>query len=82
MEKQVLDKLNEVFATVFDLQGKSIGRETTAADVEGWDSLIHIALVSEVEEAFGIKFTMKQILEMQNVGEMVDLVIEKGGKCE
>ena len=82
MESKVLNKLNEIFSDLFDMDGIEISRDTTAADVNGWDSLMHITLVSEVEEAFGIKFTMKQILEMQNVGEMIDLIIEKGGKCE
>lgn len=82
MELKVLNKLNEIFSDLFDIDGIEISRDTTASDINGWDSLMHITLVSEVEEAFEIKFTMKQILEMQNVGEMIDLIIEKGGKCE
>lgn len=82
METKILEKLNEIFEVFFDLDGQEITRSTTAADVSGWDSLVHIALMSEVEERFAINFTMKQILEMQNVGEMVDLIVEKGGSCE
>jgi len=82
MENKIIEQLNEIFEDLFGLNNIVISRETTAADVKGWDSLMHITLVSEVEEVFGIKFTMKQILEMQNVGEMIDLIIEKGGNCE
>ena len=82
MENKIIEQLNEFFEDLFGLNNIVISRETTAADVKGWDSLMHITLVSEVEEVFGIKFTMKQILEMQNVGEMIDLIIEKGGNCE
>ena len=80
MENKILLKINEVYDDIFGVSG--ITRETTAKDVPGWDSLMHITLVSEIEDIFGIKFTMKQILEMQNVGEMIDLIIEKGGDCE
>lgn len=82
MEAKIIEKLNEIFCDLFDLPGLVVSRETTAADVKGWDSLMHITLVAEVEDAFGIKFTMKQILDMQNVGEMIDLIVEKGGSCD
>ena len=49
---------------------------TSAADIEDWDSLTHITLISEVEEEFGIKFAMKDVIGMQNVGEMVDIIME------
>ena len=80
MQNKIIAKLNEVFDDIFGVSGVTV--ETTAKDVPGWDSLMHITLISEVEDVFGVKFTMKQILEMQNVGEMVDLIIEKGGDCE
>lgn len=69
----IMEKLNEIFTDVFD-KDITVTSQTTAADIEGWDSLIHITLISEVEDAFGIKFSMKQILDMQNVGEMVDII--------
>ncbi len=52
MEEKILKKLNEIFDEFFGLDGQEIVRETTAADVAGWDSLVHIALVSEVEETW------------------------------
>lgn len=69
----IIEKLNEIFTDVFD-EDITVTPETTAADIEGWDSLTHITLISEVEDAFGIKFSMKQILGMQNVGEMVEII--------
>lgn len=71
----ILEKLSEIFTDVFD-EEITVTAQTTAADIEGWDSLTHITLISEVEDAFGIKFSMKQILGMQNVGEMVDIIRE------
>ena len=48
--------------------------ETASSDIEEWDSLTHITLISEVEETFGVKFSMKDVLGMKNVGEMADII--------
>ena len=71
--QEIFEKLNEVFSDVFD-EEIVVSEETTAADIEEWDSLTHITLISEVEDAFGIKMSMKTVLGMKNVGEMVDII--------
>ena len=50
--------------------------EATAADVPGWDSLNHITLIGAVEDEFDVKFPMKDVVGMKNVGELVDKIIE------
>ncbi len=72
-EQAIFEKLNEIFSDVFD-EELTVTRETTSSDIEDWDSLTHITLISEVEDAFGIKFSMKDVLGMKNVGEMVDII--------
>jgi len=72
-DQVIFEKLNEIFSDVFD-EDIILTPETTASDIEEWDSLTHITLISEVEDAFGIKFSMKEVLGMQNVGEMVDII--------
>ena len=69
----IIEKLNEIFSDVFD-EEIIVTPQTTAEDIEDWDSLTHITLISEVEEAFGMKFSMKDVLGMKNVGEMVDII--------
>ena len=71
----VYEKLNEVFQDVFDDDSITVNAETTADDIEDWDSLEHINLVSAVEKTFGVKFTMAQVVGMKNVGEMVDVIL-------
>ena len=71
----IYEKLNEVFQDVFDDDSIAVNAETTADDIEDWDSLEHINLVSAVEKAFGVKFTMAQVVGMKNVGEMVDVIL-------
>lgn len=72
--EEILDKLTDIFREIFNNQSLSIGLETTANDVEGWDSLTHIILVDTVESAFSIKFDMDEVFEMKNVGDMVEAI--------
>lgn len=72
--EEILEKLNEIFADVFDNEAIKLSDEITAADVEGWDSLTHITLIAEIEDAFDMKFTMKDVIGMKNVGEMIDII--------
>lgn len=71
--QEIFEKLSEIFSDVFD-EEITVTAETTSADVEEWDSLTHITLISEVEEAFGFKFAMKDVLGMKNVGEMAQII--------
>jgi len=73
--ESIYEKLNEVFQDVFDDDSIMVNAETTADDIEDWDSLEHINLVSAVEKTFGVKFTMAQVVGMKNVGEMVDVIL-------
>jgi acyl carrier protein len=71
---EIYERLNEVFQDVFDDDTLTVTPSTTAADVEDWDSLSHITLVAAVEDEFRMKFSMKEVVEMKNVGEMVALI--------
>lgn len=80
--EEVYERLNAVFADVFDDDELTVNDETTAADVDGWDSLMHITLIDAVEEEFDISFDMKTIVKLKNVGEMVDKILEETEKTE
>lgn len=71
---EILKKLNEIFQDVFDDDSIEVTEETTSSDIEDWDSLTHITLISEVEDEFDVKFSMKEVVGMKNVGEMVDII--------
>ena len=75
--EEVFQKLNEVFREEFDDEEILVKEDTTAKDIEGWDSLEHIDLMASVEKAFGIRFSMGEITRMKNVGEMADLILKK-----
>lgn len=74
---EIMKKLNGIFREVFDDDTLKISEKTTAKDVDGWDSLMHITLIAETEEAFHVKFTMKEITGMKNVGEMAAIIERK-----
>jgi len=77
MEKvEIKSQLTVVFNTVFNKEVE-ITDELTASDVDGWDSLSHMLLISEVEKAFNIKFKLKELNKMKNVGAMINLIIDK-----
>lgn len=78
MEKsQIMSKLTEVFKDVFDLDDVVLTVHTTANDIEEWDSLEHINLISAVESTFKMKFKMKEVSTMKNLGEMIDIIAER-----
>lgn len=74
---EIIEKVNTVFRDVFDDDRLLIGEQTTAADVDGWDSLKHISLIEAVEEAFDMRFTMLEINGMKNVGEMITIIEQR-----
>ena len=75
--EEVFERLNKVFRDVFDDDDITVTETTTSADIDDWDSLEHINLVAAVEQEFGMKFTMGQVGTMKNVGEMVDIILQK-----
>ena len=75
----ISEKLNSVFQNVFQNNDLTITREMTAQDVETWDSLRHIQLITEVETAFGIKFKLREVMSMKNVGDLIDVIHAKQG---
>ncbi|MCS7085511.1 MAG: acyl carrier protein [Bacteroidia bacterium] len=64
-------EIQAIFRELFDNPNLVVGPETTAADVEGWDSLAHAELIRRVEKHFGVKFKLRQVLNFANVGDMV-----------
>ncbi len=75
--EEIFGKLNEVFRDVFEDDDITVSDQTTADDIDDWDSLEHINLINAIEQEFGIKFNMGQIVSMKNVGEMVTIIESK-----
>lgn len=74
---EVLSQVREILADVLDLPDLAVTEQTTAEDVEGWDSFNHINIVVAIESKFGIKFHTAEVEELRNVGDLVELVEKK-----
>ena len=70
-----------VIRDVFDDDELVISRETSAKEVENWDSLSHVSLIIRIEKEFGIRFSSSEVAELQNVGDLIDLIDQKVEKC-
>jgi len=75
--KKTIAVLIPIFREVFDIDDLEIDSLTSAKDVDGWDSLNHIRLVVTIEKELGIRFTTGEISDLQNVGEMAELIFNK-----
>ena len=74
---EILEKINEVFHDEFDNNDNVVTEQTNANDIEEWDSLIHITLISAVEDEFDVSFDMKTVVSMKNVGDMINAIEEQ-----
>ena len=74
---EIFEKLTEIFIDVLDLDECELTDETSANDIEEWDSLSHIQLIVAIENDFKIKFTSLEIMKWANVGELINTLEEK-----
>lgn len=75
--EDVLKDLEEIFRDVFDDEDIVLCDETTAADIEDWDSLEQINLIVAIERKYDIKFNIVEVGEMKNVGDMVESIMKR-----
>lgn len=75
--EEIYEKLDEIFAEEFEDEDIHLNDEMTADDIEDWDSLAQINLVVKIEKTFKVKFKMQEIYSWENVGQMVDMIMEK-----
>ena len=78
-EQQIFDAVQNIFRDNFDDDSLVLTRETTADDIEDWDSLEQINLLTAMEKQFGVQFKLDDVRGLANVGDMVDLIIRLRG---
>lgn len=71
-------KLFDLVAGVLNIEPEVLTNESSGLNTQNWDSLRHIELMLAVETAFSVRFTMSEMVSMQNLGDMRSLLVEKG----
>ena len=74
---EILSNVQNIFRDIFDEEDLVISTSTTANDIEEWDSLNHINLVSAIEKMYKIRFALGELQSMKDVGAMVHLISQK-----
>ena len=69
--EEIFDKVRAAFVTVLDHDNFELREETTANDVDGWESITHMMIISEIEKSFDIKFKLMDLMNMNNVGDLI-----------
>jgi acyl carrier protein len=76
-ENELYEQLKDIYRGILKKEQITLTPETTAADIEGWDSLTHMMLMGSIEKKFGIKFKLMEIMKFNNVGDMVACIQKK-----
>jgi len=76
-ENTVLKKVNSIFIDVFEDQSILLNENTKADDVEAWDSLNHIQMITAIEKHFKIRFELNELLNFTNVGDLCKGILKK-----
>ena len=74
---EITEKLTAIFHEVFNDNNIVLNDEMTAKDVENWDSLTHMLMITKVEEVFGIKFKLKELNKLKMVGDLINTIETK-----
>lgn len=75
--EEVFNGVQDIFRDIFDEDDLVINDSTSSEEIEDWDSLNHINLVSAIEKEFKIKFALGELMTLKDVGAMIDLMVEK-----
>lgn len=78
-KSEIIEKLTAIFHDVFSDNTIVLRDDMTASDVENWDSLTHMIMITKVEEVFGIKFKLRELNKLKNVGDLCNTIAEKLG---
>jgi len=74
---EILEQLNDIFLQVFKDEKINISYNTTSEDVQGWDSFSNIELILDIESKFDIRFDLKELANMRNVGQLAEYILDK-----
>lgn len=71
---EIIKKIREVLVAVLKHEEFEMTDDLSAANVNGWDSLTHMIIITDIEAAFGVKFKLKELNKLNNLGNLVELI--------
>ena len=78
MERNIMvNKIKEILFSVLGHENFEMTDELAAKDVDGWDSLSHMLIITEIEKKFEIRFKLKELNKLNNMGNLLQLVSSK-----
>lgn len=77
---ETFSRLTRIIADTFGIDPASVTPETTADDVDSWDSLNHLRLITAVEQQFSVRLSMSEIMSLENVGDLASVLQRSGGQ--
>jgi acyl carrier protein len=77
MNPEITTSLQSVFDRIFKEKSQPISSELSAKDIDGWDSFTHLNLIQEIETEFKIEFKLKELMNMNNVGDIIKIIENK-----
>lgn len=77
IRNEIIEKLTKIFHEVFNDSSIVLSDDMTAKDVENWDSLTHMLMITKVEEELGIKFKLKELNKLKQVGDLINTIETK-----
>lgn len=75
--ESIKNELQPIFAKVFSDPNIEIFETMNALNVDKWDSVTHLSMILEVEQFYGIKFKLKELTSMKNVGDMMNIILDR-----
>lgn len=74
IKEDILKKVRTAFIEVLEHEKFELSEETTADDVDGWESITHMMIISEIEKSFEIKFKLMDLMNMNNIGDLIRVI--------
>ena len=74
---EILKQLSLIFEEVLKQPGLKIDYNMSADDIDGWDSLNNMTIISEIEKKWNVHFKLRDIVRMKNIGDMIDVIIKQ-----
>jgi acyl carrier protein len=75
---ETIKRIEKVLQNVFEDKNIKISENTTANDIPAWDSLMHMIVISEIEEEFGLNFSFNEVGDFKSIGDIVNCINNKG----